>query len=596
MKMPIRWKLMISYLAIIVVVLAIGMAYLQVGFSAQLQDQLETRLTREAHLARQYLRFAEVRREGDLEKLVDDLAGQIGQSLSLRITVIARDGRVLGDSELSLDALKLTENHATRPEVVDAQRKKIGKSVRTSKTVGREFLYLALPILNGPVQGGVIRLAIDISEVEENVGKIRRLLLFAGGLALLLATGVSFGVGRVAHGAILHLNQGIGAISRGDYAHRIESSRLDELGDLSRALDRLSEDVETRLDELRRERDRFGTILQEMSEGVMVTDSSGSIVLVNPAFRRFFPTLPVIREDYPTPMEALRAPQIQDNIRRVLGVPNETMESEVEVAGPPPRTLSLHAAKFGVSNGEQLVVVFHDVTEIKRLEGIRQEFTANVSHELKTPLTVIRGSADTLQDSAHSDPDAVRRFASTIVRHCHRLEALIEDLLELGRIESETAHVQLRATSLRDAADSAIRVLEPLLQRLRVRVKIDIPDEADTALSDSSALERVFINLVENAANYSPEGSEISISARLDGENSVEVSIADRGEGIPPEHLPRIFERFYRVDPSRSRERGGTGLGLAIVKHLVQGMEGYVDVESSPGVGSTFRIYLCRAE
>ncbi len=596
MRLPIRWKLTISYLVVVVAVLAAGMVYLQVGLSAQLREQLEKGLTREAHLARQHLRAAEGRRTGDREKIVDEIADQIGRSLSLRITIIAPNGRVVGDSELSVDALKRTENHAGRPEVVEAQKSGIGKSVRASETVGRELLYLALPISAGPVQGGVIRLAMDISEVDEIVGKMRRLLLFAGGLALLLAMAVSFSVGKIAQRAISHLNQGIGAISRGEYGHRMASSRLDELGDLSRALDRLSEDVEARIDELRRERDRFETILQEMSEGVMVTDTYGNIVLVNPAFRGLFPSLPLIREDYPTALDVLRSPQIQETVQKALSALDGTTESEVEVAGPPARTLTSHAAKFGVPGREQLVVVFHDVTEVKRLEGIRQEFTANVSHELKTPLTAIRGAADTLQNLAHSDPDAVRRFASTIVRHCYRLEALVEDLLELGRIESENDHVQLRSTSLRDSADAVKRVLEPLLQRLRVRMKIDIPEEADTVLSDSSALERIFINLLENAANYSAEESEILLSARLDGDGSVEISVVDQGEGIPPEHLPRIFERFYRVDPSRSRDRGGTGLGLAIVKHLVQGMGGSVRVDSTPGAGSAFRIHLRRGE
>ncbi len=578
-------KLTASYLVVITVVFTAGMIYLHFGLSAQLMEQAEENLARNARLARRQLvsSVSESRRSHRM----DELADEIGRALGVRVTVISASGRLLADSGVAPGAAADLGSRAERPEVVAAREKGIGSSVRESSRGDGALLYLALPIDAGPFSGGVIRLAMSLREIEQTIGKMRGLLLVTCALAFLLAIAVSFGAGVIVRRGFDEIYEAVAKISRGDFSHRIASRRQDELGELARTMDVLASEVEAHLDELRNERDRLEAILEGMAEGVMVTNAAGDILLVNSAFREFFPSLPEFEDGAPIPLEAVRSTEVQEAVRDMLTRPAARLEREVEVL--PARTLTLHAERARAEGESNLVLVFHDVSEVKRLAGMRREFTANVSHELRTPLTAIQWASQTLEVTTGSDPEATRRFASTINRHARRLSALVEDLLELGRIESKQEHVRPEEVSMRNAMDSVAHTLAPAVEKRGVRLDMEIPEEADHVRADPAALERILINLAENGVNHSSEGSEITVSGRLREDGFVEVSVADRGEGIPPEHIPRIFERFYRVDSARSRENGGTGLGLSIVKHLVQEMGGDVWVESAPGRGSTFR-------
>ena len=576
---------MAGHLAAITVVFAAGMLYLHFGFSAELMEQAEENLARHARLARRQLASPTSKTpQGDR---MDEAASEIGRALGVRVTVISPSGRLLADSGSAPGTPEREESRAARPEVIAAQKKGIGSSVRESPRGDGDLLYLALPINAGPASGGVIRLAMRLREIEETIGRMSGLLLVAGASAFLLVIAVSFGAGVIVRRGFDEIDEAVAKISRGDFSHRISSRRQDELGELARTMDRLASEVAGHLDALRNECDQLGAILEGMTEGVMVTSASGEILLVNSAFRAFFPSLPEFEDGKPIPLEAVRSTEVQEAVRDMLTRPVTRMEREVEVL--PARVLTLQAKRAGAKGASNLVLVFHDVSEVKRLAGIRREFTANVSHELRTPLTAIQWAAQTLEGTAQSDPDATRRFASTINRHARRLSALVEDLLELGRIESKEEHVRPEDVSIRNAMDSVTHTLAPVVEKRGVHLYSEIPEDADRVRADPAALERILINLAENGVNYSTEGSEITVSSRLREDGFVEVSVADRGEGIPPEHLPRIFERFYRVDSARSRENGGTGLGLSIVKHLVQEMGGDLWVDSTPGQGSTFR-------
>ena len=581
-------KLTASYLVVITVVFAAGMIYLHFGLSAQLMDQAEDNLARNARLVRRQL-ISSPSPEAQGSRM-DELAEEIGRALGVQVTVISASGRLLADSGLAPGASEREESRADRPEVIAARKKGIGSSVRRSPRGEGDLLYLALPINAGPLSGGVIRLAMSLREIEETIGKMRGLLLVTCALAFLLAVAVSFGAVVVVRRGFDDVYDAVEQIARGDFSHRIASRRRDELGELARTMDRLASEVEAHLDELREERDRLEAILEGMNEGVMVTNASGDILLVNSAFRDFFPSLPEFEDGTPIPLEAVRSTEVQEAVRGMLSRSATRMEREVEIL--PARTLTLHAKRARAEKESNLVLVFHDVTEVKRLAGIRREFTANVSHELRTPLTAIQWASQTLEVTAHSDPEATRRFASTINRHARRLSALVEDLLELGRIESKEEHVRPEEVSMRSTLDSVAHTLAPAVEKKGVRLDMEVPEEVDHVWADPAALERILINLAENGVNYSSEGSRISVSGALREDGFVEVSVADQGEGIPPEHLSRIFERFYRVDSARSRENGGTGLGLSIVKHLVQEMGGDVWVESAPGRGSTFRFTI----
>ena len=578
-------KLTASYLVVITVVFAAGMIYLHFGLSAQLMEQAEENLSRNARLARRQL--VSSTSENPQSHRMDALVDEIGRALGVRVTVISASGRLLADSSLAPGASEKRESRTDWPEVIEARKKGIGSSVRESLRGDGDLLYLALPINSGPFSGGVIRLAMSLREIEETIGKMRGLLLVAGAFAFLLAIAMSFGAGVIVRRGFDEIYDAVEKIARGDFSYRIASRRQDELGELARTMDRLASEVEAHLDELRNERDRLEAILEGMAEGVMVTNASGDILLMNSAVREFFPSLPEFEDAAPIPLEAVRSTEVQEAVRDMLSRSAARMEREVEVL--PARTLTLHAKRARAEGESNLVLVFHDVTEVKRLAGIRREFTANVSHELRTPLTAIQWAAQTLEVTAQSDPEATRRFASTINRHARRLSALVEDLLELGRIESKEEHVRPEEVSIQSAMDSVAHTLAPVVEKRGVQLHTEIPDEADRVRADPAALERILINLAENGVNYSSEGSEITVSGHLREDGFVEVSVADQGEGIPPEHLPRIFERFYRVDSARARENGGTGLGLSIVKHLVQEMGGDVWVDSTPGRGSTFR-------
>ena len=578
-------KLTASYLVVITVVFAAGMIYLHFGLSAQLMEQAEENLSRNARLARRQL--VSSTSESPQSHRMDALADEIGRALGVRVTVISASGRLLADSSLAPGASEKAESRADWPEVIEARKKGVGSSVRESLRGDGDLLYLALPINTGPFSGGVIRLAMSLREIEETIGKMRGLLLVAGAFAFLLAIAMSFGAGVIVRRGFDEIYDAVEKIARGDFSYRIASRRQDELGELARTMDRLASEVEAHLDELRNERDRLEAILEGMAEGVMVTNASGDILLMNSALREFFPSLPEFEDGAPIPLETVRSTEVQEAVRDMLSRSATRMEREVEVL--PARTLTLHAKRARAEGESNLVLVFHDVSEVKRLAGIRREFTANVSHELRTPLTAIQWAAQTLEVTAQSDPEATRRFASTINRHARRLSALVEDLLELGRIESKDEHVRPEEASIRNAMDSVAHTLAPVVEKRGVHLHAEIPEEADHVRADPAALERILINLAENGVNYSSEGSEITVSGHLREDGFVEVSVADQGEGIPPEHLPRIFERFYRVDSARARENGGTGLGLSIVKHLVQEMGGDVWVDSTPGQGSTFR-------
>ena len=581
-------KLMASYLVVITVVFAAGMVYLHFGLSAQLMEQAGENLARNARLARRQLVSSTSRNAQGYR--MDELVDEIGRALGVRVTVVSPSGRLLADSDLAPDSSEKNQSRADRPEVIAARKKGMGSSVRRSPMGGGDLLYLALPVDAGPVSGGVIRLAMSLREIEKTIGKMRGLLLLAGAFAFLLAVAVSFGAGVIVRRGFDEIYNAVEKISRGDFSYRIASRRRDELGELARTMDRLASEVEAHLDELREERDRLEAILEGMTEGVMVTNASGDILLVNSALRDFFPSLPGFEDGTPIPLEAVRSTEVQEAVRDMLSRSATRMKREVEVL--PARTLTLHAKRERAEKESNLVLVFHDITEVKRLAGIRREFTANVSHELRTPLTAIQWASQTLEVTAHSDPEATRRFASTINRHARRLSALVEDLLELGRIESKEEHVRPEEVSIRSVMDSVAHTLAPAVEKRGIHLDMEVSEEADHVWADPAALERILINLAENGVNYSSEGSQISVSGALREDGFVEVSVADQGEGIPPEHLSRIFERFYRVDSARSRENGGTGLGLSIVKHLVQEMGGDVWVESAPGRGSTFRFTI----
>ena len=550
----------------------------------RITDQVASRLTEETRLARDLLPS-----EPDLAAGADALADRLGRDLGLRVTIIDASGKVLGDTDLDGEALLSVENHADRPEVIEAMRAGTGRAVRYSRTLTENMLYVASRIDPDDPSRGIVRLAVPLTDVKKAQEEIRGPILVAALLSVVLAAGIGWVVARGPARRLEAMARAASDFAGGRTAVRAEAGGDDEVAVLARSLNRMADELQERLVLLERERSQLRTVLEGMVEGVVLTDPTGRILLANDAFRRIFNAqLPV---EGRRPLETARVPALQEAIESALEA-DEPVTREIALGGAQDKVIQASLASIRES-GETVgaVAVFHDVTELKRLERVRREFVANVSHELRTPLTAIKGYAETLRDGGLRDPETAAEFVRVIHRHAERLRALIEDLLDLAAVEQGEARIDLAPVALRDVATQAEAVARPAAAGKRHTLTLDVPGDLPRVLADRDRLGQVLINLLDNAVKFTPEGGRIEVSARPSS-GRVVLSVKDNGVGIPPEDIGRIFERFYRVGRSRDRREGGTGLGLAIAKHLTQAMGGTIEVESRPGSGTTFRVSL----
>jgi two-component system phosphate regulon sensor histidine kinase PhoR len=530
-----------------------------------------------------------VRQGGDLQPWVHE----IGADSGLRITLIRSDGSVIADSARTDQELHRMENHAGRPEVQEALARGQGVAVRHSDTTGQTYVYAARSLSDAKGELFVLRLAQPISELQALRGRLAAAMLLAAlaaGVAILLT---SLWIDRRLFQPLERLIAQSRALVKGT-VRRVEVPDEDELAALALALNRLAETAEIQFAAVRDERDHLKAILSSMSEGVLVVAADGRARLLNPAFRRLFD----LDEDEMNVtgrrvLELIRHPGLSHLVDDTLRL-GEGQNGQIELLSPERRTLLLASA--ALAGGERgAVVVARDTTELTRLADMRRDFVANVSHELKTPLAAIRGYAETLRDGALEEPPTARRFTDRILVQCRRLQALLDDLLTLSRLESvasqatEREPVDLKAILVR-----AAEVLSAPARERQVKIEVDAADDVPPVPGDPDGLERLVLNLADNAVKYNrPDGCVKLTLFQSDGPPETAVlEVTDSGIGIPQDALARIFERFYRVDKGRSREEGGTGLGLAIVKHVAQAHGGQVEVESRIGRGSTFRVKL----
>jgi two-component system phosphate regulon sensor histidine kinase PhoR len=519
---------------------------------------------------------------------LDALADRAGRVAQARVTLIAPDGRVLGDSDVSLERIAEVESHAERPEVREALRGGVGQDARRSETVGQELLYLALPLEAG---GGVVRLAVPLSEIEAAQAGLRRDLLVAGLVGLAAALALSYLLTRIALRPLAVVRRVVASIAGGDLEPRLPLRWRSELGEISSAINRMAEQLRERLDAATREQERLRAVLNGMVEGVLVVDTAGEIVLANDRLREFYSAWSELHGR--RPLEAIRDVEL-DELLSEAQASREPVFRELRVGRGTERILRVHAVGFPAPAAPRLgtVAVFHEVTELARLEQVRQDFVANASHELRTPLAAIRGFAETLLGSQDL-PEADRRsYLEIIDRHARRLTLLVNDLLELSQIERRDAHFEPSEVDVARLAETLIQDSAPRFREKRLEVERTGSGPA-TAWADPRAVEQILQNLLDNAVKYTDAGGRIAVHVQAEGER-LRVRVSDSGIGIPQRDLARIFERFYRVDAARSRALGGTGLGLSIVKHLVQRMGGEISVSSEPGRGSTFSFSLPR--
>lgn len=411
--------------------------------------------------------------------------------------------------------------------------------------------------------------------------------LAALGGAAVCAALVSEASARAALALVRPLTEAARRIQDGDLSTRtLGAHEQEESRELGLALDQLAANLAHTLGELREERDLLSGVLEGMQEGVMLLDAAGDVALMNPAFREML----LVRSDMVgVPLlEVVRHAELKELFDRARKL-RSACSGEVEVGGIKPRRLLVRASSFEGAGGGVLAVFF-DVTEIRRLESLRRDFVANVSHELRTPVTAVLSAAETLRVVQRKDPEAAEQFLAIIERNGERLQRLIEDLLDLSRIESRELKLKPEVLAFQAFALHVATLFKERAQKKDLRVLVDVAEDVEV-YADRRALEQVVTNLVDNAVKYCPEGSAVTIGATLDGPLA-RLTVSDTGPGIEAHHLPRLFERFYRVDPGRSRDVGGTGLGLAIVKHLSEAMDGSVRVTSEPGRGICFTVSL----
>lgn len=567
-----------------------GYKYLYRNLEEENYQRIKENLLRELFLAKSLLQEAIAKAEDGFD--YDGFADDIGSSLtSVRVTIIDINGKVIGDSALDGEKLSQIENHIYRPEIQEALTKDTGASRRFSTTTREDMLYVATIFQSG--NKGIIRLSTPLTEIENISVQMKKILvpLLFGFFVIIIFISlfVSFYISK----PVRKISQTALEISKGDFSKKSAGIRNDEIGDLARAIDDMSEQIRNKLEEINSTKSRLEAVLLSMSEGVMVVDSKGIIILMNQSLKNFLAV-----QDQPIgrkPIEVLRNVEVQNIVNESLKHDACATENEINVLLPDEKIFLVHASPIkqeGKSEGA--VLVFHEITALRRLERVRQDFVANVSHELRTPLSSIKGYTETLIDGALNDEENAATFLKTIHSESERLSNLIDDLLSLSRIESSKIKMSLAPCDIYEPLKQSIATLEKHASEKKIPIEISIPDNLPKVLGDETRLSQIFFNLIDNAIKYSQENRKIKISAHEAGK-FIQVDIEDNGIGIPENDLSRIFERFYRVDKARSREMGGTGLGLSIVKHIVQAHGGEVWVKSALGAGSTFSFTIPKA-
>ena len=582
------WRLFSSYaLLIFLTVGAIG-ALVYDKYSRSLQEQVSTDLRNVAVALGELSQddFSGVDRRY-LRRRVAEVSLRTGR----RITMIQRDGTVLADSEKDPDTM---ENHLRgRREIRDAITLGEGVAIRTSATTGQETLYVAVCRDHDRDLGGLVRVAVLTESLRQKEREVARLLLLGALIASLPALLVGAFVVRRFSTPLVEMRAVAVAMSGGDYeaAARIPKRARggDEVGDLAQSFEQLGEDINQQVADLTAGQERLRAMVAGMTEGVLALDERDHVTFSNHAAR----TLLGMSEDDADPV-AWRDGKLAGLVALVHQARSTEIPArrELELSEVDETALVLaEAHSFQDGNAVGVVVVLNDVSEVRRLERIRRDFVANVSHELKTPLTNIRGYVEMLMDGAGADGERGQRFLEIVQKNVDRLNHLVMDLLSLARIEEDASRPALAPVDLRAFVVEGVRRHEPTAESRDQSVTIEAVDGELTVMADREALRQIFDNLLDNALKYTPTGGKVVVSIRHE-EGKAVLAVTDNGLGIPLEDQARVFERFYRVDKARSLEVGGTGLGLSIVKHLVQWLDGSIELDSAPGVGSTFRVVL----
>jgi two-component system phosphate regulon sensor histidine kinase PhoR len=591
LRSRIALKLTLTLVGFVVLTMMVVGLYLSRGLERVAIESIEARLGTAARVLEDEARVAF--RSGGEARSLQTFAERAARRTNSRVTLIAPDGRVLADSERRLEEVAEMENHAARPEVRAALNGSVGQDVRRSGTLGTLLIYVAVPVSESGRVVGALRLAAPLEAATPAYESLRGVMLAGGAVALVVALGIGlFVAGRVTR-PVVEMEDVARQMSEGNFRVRASVRSPDEIGTLGRSLNVMAGRLREKIDDLEREQAKATAILDAMVEGVVATDGHDHIILLNERARGIF-GLGQTRVERRPLLEVIRNVDLHGLLSESRAAADgEVVSREIKLPEPSERVLQVHAVPLRFTGDEPgVVIILHDITELRRLEQVRTEFVANVSHELRTPLTAIQGYLETLLDGALEEPEHARKFLEIVFRHTERLGRLTDDLTDLSNIELGRISLRIEPADLTEVTESALAIIQPRAGSGRVTVEASLPADMPEVLADRDRLAQILINLVDNAVKYTPAGGHVWVEAQRLPSGMVEVAVRDTGVGVPKADLPRLTERFYRVDKARSRELGGTGLGLAIVKHLVLAHGGELGIESELWKGTTVRFTL----
>jgi len=580
------WQLYPSHLLMIVLSLAAMGGFSYKALKQVWEDKIVTELRSQALLV---ARLATGKISPAPAADLDAVVKEIGKNASVRITIVDRSGTVLADS---LGDPPRMDSHAVRPEIKRALKGEIADTMRHSFSLNTDMIYVAMPLEQDGGIVGAVRLAQPVSPPARFLRPFWNEIFWAALVIVTYGGLMTLYVSSRISKPLRSIREGATRFAGGDLQYRLDVPSSEEFADLAEAMNAMAAQLNARISTVVEQRNELEGVLSGMVEAVLVVDTNERVLRVNQAAEKLF-NIDARKVANRTVHEVIRNTDFHSFVSKTLSA-ESPVEGEIVILGDPDSYLQAHGVTLRNEAGQCIggLVVIHDVTRLKNLENIRRDFVANVSHELKTPVTSIKGFLETLREGAFQDPQHAERFLDIIIRHTDRLSAIIEDLLSLSRIEryAEKGGINFEVGAIRSVFDSVSKICAVRAEAKGVSLDF-VVDEAVSARMNAPLLEQALVNLVDNAIKFSESGSAVKVSARQSADG-ISIHVEDQGCGIAKEQLPRIFERFYRVDKGRSRAAGGTGLGLSIVKHIAVVHGGNVTVKSSPGRGSTFTVHL----
>jgi two-component system, OmpR family, phosphate regulon sensor histidine kinase PhoR len=584
--MRLLWRIYICFFLSTMLALAVTAWYANHSLQIFYKEQVASELLTRANILARELDTSSLSQDA---LQVDRRCKEFGRLTQTRVTVILSDGRVIGDSDHDPATM---ENHSNRPEIAEALKGRIGNSERFSDTIRRTLMYLAIPVWKDGVIIAVARTSLPLSVIDWTLhSAYRHIAMGAAMVAVFFAVIAYYFARRISH-PLADMRLAAERLAQGDLKARVALPKGEEMQSLARTLNQMAAQLSDRMETITRKNDEQKAVFSSMVEGVLAVDGDTRILDLNSAAARLLELTPEQVRGRSI-QEAVRNLDLQKFIAETLSVASPA-EAEIILYGNEERFLQLHGTSLTDATGKKFgaLIVLNDITRLKRLETVRRDFVANVSHELKTPITALKGCVETLSDPTHRTPEDDERFMAMMGRQVERLSAIVEDLLSLSRIEHDAEHkrIPLEPGSICDVLRRSAQVFAKAADAKGIHVAVECPGDLAAPIN-SPLLEQAVGNLIDNAIKYSGERTNVLVSGMLNGRD-IEIRVTDEGPGIEKKHLSRIFERFYRVDSARSRALGGTGLGLAIVRHIVLAHGGQVSVESTPGQGSTFIIRI----